>query len=341
MKILVTGGAGFIGSHVVDLLIKEGHKVYNVDDMSGGYWRNINPKCTFTKINLVDKHKIHRFIEETKPEIIYHLAADATEGRSQFTPVNCTERNYLAFLNTIVPAIKNGLKKFVAVSSMSVYGAQKPPFTEDLETRPEDIYGISKAAMESGLKVLAEVHGFAYTVIRPHNVYGPRQNIADPYRNVLGIFINQLLNGRRYYIYGDGEQKRAFSYIGDVAKYISLSGFLDKCNGEIVNVGPREEYTINEASNKILEIFFGGKKKVPEDLRPVHLPDRPKEVKNAYCTNDKAVRLLGYKTSKTLEEGLELMIKWARKLGPQEFRYLKELELIGPSTPRTWKDKLL
>ncbi|PJC77505.1 UDP-glucose 4-epimerase, partial [Candidatus Shapirobacteria bacterium CG_4_8_14_3_um_filter_39_11] len=136
MKVLVTGGAGFIGSYVVDLLIEKGETVYSVDDLSGGYWRNVNSKCKFNKLNLVNKRKTKDYIEKVRPEIIYHLAADATEGRSQFTPISCTERNYLTFLNTIVPAIKTGLKKFVFVSSMSVYGKQKPPFFEEMKPRP-------------------------------------------------------------------------------------------------------------------------------------------------------------------------------------------------------------
>lgn len=342
IRILVTGGAGFIGSYVTDLLVDRGCEVYCVDDMSGGFWRNINPKCIFEKINLVDKTRAAEFIEKIKPELVYHLAADATEGRSQFTPINCTERNYLAFLYTIVPAIRAGnLKRFVAVSSMSVYGAQKTPFSEEMRPLPEDIYAISKVAMEEALKILADVHGFEYSIIRPHNVYGPRQNIADPYRNVIGIFINQLLNHKRYYIYGDGEQKRAFSHIDDVAPYIVKAGFLDNCNREIINVGPSEEYTINHISDIILKTFFGGKENVPGELKPIYLPDRPKEVKNAFCTNEKIIKLMGYRTSVGLEEGIKKMIKWAKKLGPQEPRYLKELELVTESTPRTWKDKLL
>lgn len=342
MKVLVTGGAGFIGSYVVDLLVSDGHEVYSVDDMSGGFWRNINPDCKFEQLNLVDKEKTFEFISRIQPQIIYHLAADATEGRSQFTPINCTERNYLAFLYTIVPAIRTKkLKRFVAVSSMSVYGAQKPPFSESMRPYPEDIYGISKAAMEEALKILAEVHEFEYCIMRPHNVYGVRQNIADPYRNVLGIFINQLLSGKKYFIYGDGEQKRAFSHIDDVAPYIVKAGFLDNCKNEIFNVGPSEEYSINHLSKLILKNFFGSLDKVPEHQKPEYLPDRPKEVKNAYCTNNKITKIMGYETSINLEDGIKKMLEWAKKLGSQKPRYLNELEIVNESTPKTWKEKLL
>lgn len=341
MRILVTGCAGFIGSYVADLLIKNGDQVYGVDDMSGGYWCNINPKCKFEKINLVNQKKTADLIKKIRPEIIYHLAADATEGRSQFTPINCTRRNYNTFLNTIVPAISCGLKKFVFVSSMSVYGKQKPPFMEDMKPDPEDIYAIAKTACENALKIFSEVFGFKYTIIRPHNVYGPRQNMADPYRNVIGIFINSLLNNKNYYIYGDGQQERSFTYIDDLAPYIVKVGILGKYNGEIFNVGPRKPISINFLSDRILDIFFEGKENVPEELKPVYVSDRPKEVKRAFSSGRKAAKMLNYKTRTSLEKGLRIMVNWAKSLGPKKFRYLKNLELVCGTTPKTWEEKLL
>lgn len=341
MKILVTGAAGFIGSYVVDLLIKKGETVYGVDDLSGGYLRNINRKCKFEKINLINKSKTAQFIKKVRPEVIYHLAADATEGRSQFTPINCTQRNYNAFLNTIVPAISKGLKKFVFISSMSVYGKQEPPFTEEMEPLPEDIYGVAKTASERALKIIAEVFDLKYTIIRPHNVYGPRQNMADPYRNVIGIFINSLLNNKSFYIYGDGKQERSFTYINDLAPYIIKVGALNKYNGETFNVGPKKPISINYLSDKILEIYYDGKENIPEKSKPIYLSDRPKEVKRAFCSSKKAARELSYKSKMPLEKGLKEMIKWAKEMGPQKFRYVENLELVNDSTPKTWRDKLL
>jgi len=339
LRILVTGAAGFMGSHLVDALVDE-YEVYGVDDLSGGFWRNVNPKSNFTKLDLRQKEATARYIDSVRPAILFHLAADATEGRSQFTPLTCTECNLMAYLHTLIPAIRNGLQKVVLTSSMSVYGAQTPPFDEDMPMQPEDVYGVSKAAMEQITRILSEVHGFAYTIIRPHNVYGPRQNIADPYRNVIGIFINCLLNDKNFYIYGDGEQRRAFTYIDDFTPYIVKAAFDERCDGEVINIGPREEVTINALAKLVLSLFYEGQD-IPEHVRPVHLPPRPKEVRDAYCTDEKARRLLGYHVTVKLEEGIRRMIAWAKELGPQQPRYMDGLELTTPTTPATWTQKLI
>lgn len=341
MRILVTGAAGFMGSHVVDSLVtKGGHEVYGVDDLSGGYESNINPKSHFTKLDLRSKKAVEQYIGQVRPELLYHLAADATEGRSQFTPISATERNYLAYLYTLVPCIKNGLKKVVVTSSMSVYGAQTPPFTEEMKPMPEDIYAIAKAAMEEATRILS-AYKFKYVIVRPHNVYGPKQNLSDPYRNVISIFINCFMNNKNFFIYGDGNQKRSFTYIDDFNPYFVETGFTDSVNGEIINIGPTQEHTINEVADIVLKNFFPTGN-IPQHMKPQYLPMRPLEIKEAYCTNDKAVRLLGYKTTTSLEDGVAKMIAWAKTIGPQPFQYLEEgLELETKDVPVTWTKKLL
>lgn len=340
MKILVTGAAGFMGSHLVDALLEMGHEVYGVDDLSGGYMDNVNPQSRFTKLDLQEKKATADFVDSVKPELVFHLAADATEGRSQFTPINCTMRNYVAYLNLLVPSIKNGMKKMVLTSSMSVYGAQKAPFSEDMRREPEDIYGISKSAMEHATEILSDVYKFNYTIIRPHNVYGPRQNLADPYRNVIAIFINCMLQNKNFYIYGDGNQKRAFSYINDFTPYIVKAGFDDVANSQIFNIGPMQEYSINELADVVLKKFFPDGN-IPDNLKPKFVPLRPKEVVDAWCTMEKAEKLLGYKTTVGLEEGVGKMVEWAREHGAMQFKYLDSLELVNEDTPVTWKEKLI
>lgn len=340
VRILVTGSAGFMGCHLVDHLIMEGHKVYGIDDLSGGYMRNVNPKSIFKKIDLRQKKPTISFIAKIRPQIIYHLAADAAEGRSQFTPIRSTESNFNASLNVLVGAVKAKTKRVVMTSSMSVYGDQKPPFDESMTAKPVDIYGISKAAMEEVTKVLSNVYGFEYTIIRPHNVYGPKQNLADPYRNVVGIFINCLMQDKNFYIYGDGEQKRAFSYINDVTPYIAKVGFLKNTAGEVINVGPQDEYTINQLAKEVLS-YFVDLGNIPKHLQPVYLPDRPQEVKYAYSTDKKAKALLGFKKNTALKIGIAKMVQWAKSIGPQKFKYLNCLELTTKQTPKTWENKLI
>lgn len=334
MKIGVTGVAGFMMSHLSEYLSNQGHKVVGIDNLSIGSRDNVPKNITFIQADMRDAKAMEMVCKMHKPELWFHGAAWAHEGLSQFMPRHITENNYNAFLNLIVPAIRHGMKRIVVCSSMSVYGAQKPPFNEDMRRMPEDIYAIAKTAMEEATEVLADVHGFDYTIIRPHNVYGPRQILWDPYRNVAGIFINRILNGKPPIIYGDGLQTRAFSYIDDVTPYIAKAGFLEETKGEIINVGPLEQCSISHLSKTILSAF-------DSDLSPIFLPDRPREVKHAFCTNDKAERLLGYQTSVGLDEGIRRMVEWAKTQGPRDFKYLSQLELTGKKVPETWSKRLM
>ena len=340
IKILVTGSAGFIGSHIYDQLFAMGHEVYGVDDLSGGFMRNVSQPKLFTKLDLRDRLKTAAYINKLKPEMIFHLAADATEGRSQFTPFSAVDRNLSAYMNLLVPAIKNGLKKMILTSSMSVYGAQQTPFKENMIPQPEDIYGISKAAMEASTKVMSQVYGFSHVIIRPHNVYGPRQNLSDPYRNVVGIFINRLLHGKNFYIYGDGEQKRAFSHITDVAPAMVKAAFENKCEGRVLNIGSETPVTLNELAQAILKEFFNNKNISPKFL-PKKLPSRPQEVKSAFCDHEVAGKLINFSDKVSLQEGVKDMIAWARSLGAQPFIYLESMDLDHSTTPKTWKSKLI
>ncbi len=339
-KILVTGSAGFIGSHVYDLLFDMGHEVYGVDDLSGGFMRNVTRPKFFKQLDLRDRKATEEYIKWLKPEIIFHLAADATEGRSQFTPFSAIDRNLVAYANLLIPAIKNGLKKMVLTSSMSVYGKQQVPFHESMIPQPEDIYGISKASMEKMTDVMSKVYNFKYVIIRPHNVYGQRQNLSDPYRNVVGIFINSLLHGKSFYIYGDGKQKRAFSHISDVAPLMVKAAFSKNCEGKAINIGSDEVVFLKDLAQIVMEEYFG-KNKIPASFKPKNMPDRPQEVKFAYCTHIEARKLLNFKAKTGLRSGVRDMIEWARGLGKQSFVYLTSLDLEHPNTPKTWEAKLI
>lgn len=331
-RILVTGVAGFMGSHLAEALANKGHKVYGIDNLSIGRKQNIPKNITFIKCDLVNLKAAKIVIEKIKPSLVYHLAAWAHEGLSQFMPKLITENNYNAFLNLLIPAINNDMERIVVTSSMSVYGDQKPPFDEEMPLKPVDIYAVSKMAIEKSTKILAEVHRFEYTIVRPHNVYGPKQALWDPYRNVVAIFINRLMKNLPPIIYGDGKQTRSFSYIDDVTPYIAKCGFIREAKGETINIGPLEKYTLNELAYTVLSAF-------ESDLKPIYMPARPHEVKHAYCANDKSKKLLGYRTTIGLKEGVKRMVAWAKKMGPQEFQYLLKLELAGTNVPEPWLNK--
>jgi UDP-glucose 4-epimerase len=330
-KILLTGAAGFIGSHLMDYLIDHGYDVIGVDDFSGGFKRNVRQDWQFYRLDISQRDMVKLFIEEHKPNILMHLASSAREGASQFDPFKITVTNYYAYINLLEQMIKHGLKKCITFSSMAIYGNQKPPFYEYMPRLPEDIYGVNKTAMERSTEILSDVHGFEYTIIRPHNVAGVRQSLSDRFRNVIGIFMNRIMRGEPIYIYGDGGQRRAFSYIFD-----SLSCY-EKCindfHGEIFNIGGKFPITINELAGMVIDCFPGYRR--PEII---HLPPRPCEVKYAWCSWEKSEQLLDYRETKALPTWIAEMSTWAKFLGPQEWTDEK-LEIVNEKTPITWRDE--
>lgn len=332
-RILVTGGAGFMGSWLVDELVRRGHCVVSFDNLSGGSMQNVNRKCKFIRADVRDTEKVGKIVRNEKIEVIYHLAAYAAEGQSIFSPIQINDINIKPMNNLLVAAVNNDVRKFVFTSSMAVYGKQKPPFDESMPRMPEDPYGCAKTYCEGMLEIFSQIYDFDYTIIRPHNVYGPRQNISDPYRNVLGIWINLIMRGKPPYIYGDGKQTRAFSFIEDATSAIANAGFFAQANDEIINVGSDEVVTINEACEVVNEAMNS-------QLEPIHLEDRPGEAKHAYCTVDKSERLLDYRTTTRLREGVSKMVDWANRVGPQEPTYRILLE-IRKKAPRVWREQLI
>src|SRR3989338_8207802 len=273
VNILVTGGAGFIGSHIVDILIERGHHVRILDDLSGGFIENVNPMAEFIKGSILDKALVEQAIKGT--EIVYHLAAYAAEGLSHNIRKFNYMNNLIGSINIINAAIKNKVKRFVLASSIAVYGTShgNPPFKEEDLKLPEDPYGIAKYAVELDLQSAYKKFGLEYTILRPYNVYGERQFIGVPYRNVFGIFMNRIMQSKNPKIFGDGNQKRAFTYIGDVAPAIVNAGFSQKAKNEIINIGGGKVYTVNEIAEEVLLSMSSG-------LAKEHLPPRY-EVKHA------------------------------------------------------------
>jgi len=320
-----------MGSWLVDELIGRGHEVISVDSLLGGYERNVNSACKFVKMDLRAKDEVMKIVRGVN--VIFHLAAYAAEGQSFFSPITINDINVTPMNNLLVASVNNNVERFVFTSSMAVYGNQPPPFHEEMPRKPEDPYGVSKSYCEMMLEIFSRTYEFEYNIIRPHNVYGPKQNIADAYRNVLGIWINRVLRGKPPLIYGDGEQTRAFSYIEDVISPVANAGFYDKCVDQIVNIGSDEVVTVNHACKTLLDVM--GSSLVPEFTEP-----RPGEVKRAYCTIGKSERLLDYKTRHTLAEGLKKMVQWAQEVGHQEPTYTLPLE-ITRKAPKVWLEKLL
>ena len=304
-KILITGIAGLLGSRLADWIIENtDNEVIGIDDLSGGYIENVNSKAKFYKFDLVNLSEIDGVFKKEQPDIVYHFAAYAAEGLSPFIRKYNYENNLIASANLITKSIQYEVKRVVFASSMSVYGDKyEPPFSEELRQCPIDSYGIAKYSVEQDLKVAYEQHGLKYTIVRPHNFYGINQNIWDKYRNVLGIWMYQIINNQQPTIFGDGEQVRAFSYVDDSLKPFWNASQRDECIGEIINLGGIKEYTINKACNVLLDIT--GTK-----LSPLYLEQRH-EAKYAWSTWEKSVDLLGFEHRIDLHEGLTKMWEWA------------------------------
>ena len=330
MRILVTGAAGFLGSWVCERLIKEGHEVIGVDNLLGGYKENVPKGVVFIKGDSSDFEFLTKVSKGV--DVIYHLAAAPHEGLSVFSPSIVTKNTYYTSVAVYIAAVRNKIKRVVFTSSMARYGENKIPFTEDMIPNPKDPYGIAKVASEQLFKVMNEAFGIEYAIAVPHNIIGPRQKYDDPYRNVVSIFINRMLQGKQPIIYGDGGQKRTFSDVRDcVDCLIKMIDSDIAPSGETINIGPGPSHnfvSINELAKLIA-------KKLNFELNPIYVPARPQEVKFATCSDKKARKLLGYNPQHKLEETIEEMIKWIKEKKPKPFNYHLDLEIVNEKTPVT------
>ena len=330
-KVLITGIAGLLGSRLASWIIENtDYEVIGIDDLSGGYTENIHNKVKFYKFNLNDLESLKGVFEKEKITIVYHFAAYAAEGLSPFIRKYNYDNNLITSTNLITCSIQYNVSRFVFASSMSVYGDKyKPPFSEDMKQAPIDPYAVAKYAVEMDLEIAFKQHGLNYTIVRPHNFYGINQNIWDKYRNVLGIWMYQLLNKQNPTIFGDGSQVRAFSYVDDSILPFWNASQKNSCIGEIINLGGIKEHTINDACNVLINV-------TGQNLKPVHLEARH-ETKYAWSTWEKSVKLLDFKHQVDLEEGLSKMWEWAKKQ-PNRERFIWPKYELNKGIYDYWKN---
>lgn len=322
---LVTGGAGFLGAHVVRDLLAAGHHVIVLDDLSGGFEENIPTEAHFIKGSIVDHELLEKLFNDYKIKYVYHLAAYAAEGLSHFIKRFNYNNNLIGSVNLINESIKHKVSCFVFTSSIAVYGALEPPMTEAMIPVPEDPYGIAKLAVEQELRVSHEMFGLNYVVFRPHNVYGEYQNLGDRYRNVVGIFMNQLMQDKPLTIFGDGSQTRAFTYVGDISPVIANCVNDPKAFGEVFNVGADKNYSVKELASEVMQAM-----EIDGELR---FTEARNEVLHAYSDHSKTIEYFGEYAKTSLSEGLKKMANWAKTVGINKSNKFENIEILEKLPP--------
>jgi UDP-glucose 4-epimerase len=331
--VVVTGVAGFLGSHVADAFLAKGWQVRGIDNLLGGSLDNVPDGVEFFELDLDDFEGVAPVF--VGADLVVHAACTAYEGLSVFSPSLVVRNTVQISVNAMTASIRAGVPKFVYMSSMARYGDNLGVFfDESLTPKPQDPYGIAKLAAEKLLTNLAEVHDIDLVVLVPHNIVGARQKFDDPFRNVASIMANRMLQGKQPVIYGDGSQQRCFSFIKDVITPILVACESDVAVGEVINVGPDESpITILNLAERLAAI-------IGFDLDPIFMPGRPQEVPIALCSSDKARKLLGYKTTVSLDQGLCDLVDWIRPR-VKDFEYHLPIEIVSDKTPKTWVDRLI
>lgn len=328
MKVsLITGGAGFIGSHVVKHCLAAGQKVVVLDDLSGGFEDHIPNGAIFVKGSITDASLVQELFSKYQFNYVYHLAAYAAEGLSHFIRRFNYNVNLIGSINLINESIKHKIDCFVFTSSIAVYGAGQLPMTESMVPQPEDPYGISKYAVEMDLRAAHEMFGLKYVVFRPHNVYGENQNIGDKYRNVIGIFMNQIMQEKPLTIFGDGTQTRAFSYIDDVAIPISTCVDIPASYNQVFNIGADKPYSVNELAYVVADCF--------QTKPSISYLNARNEVMHAYSDHTKAHEVFGQGSDINLKEGIRRMAEWAKVVGARKSKEFGNIE-ITEKLPDGW-----
>ena len=324
---LVTGGAGFLGSHVVDALVARGESVVVLDDLSGGFAENVPAGVALVTGSILDRPLVESIFAQHRVRRVYHLAAYAAEGLSHFIRRFNYENNLIGSINLINASVNHEVECFVFTSSIAVYGPNQVPMHEDLVPSPEDPYGVAKLAVEQDLRACFGQFKLPYVIFRPHNVYGERQNIGDRYRNVVGIFMNQTLQRQPMSVFGDGTQTRAFSYVGDIAPIIAESIDIPAAYNQVFNVGADTPYSVKDLAVAVADAMGAA----PQVL---HLPAR-KEVQDAYSSHDKVRQVFGERRTHSLAEGLAVMARWVRQHGARVGGHFENIE-IPRNLPAAW-----
>jgi len=328
-RVLITGVAGFIGSHVADHCLTQGFDVVGVDDLSGGFWRNVPAGARFVVGDVHDPAVVTQLWADAGPfDYVYHLAAYAAEGLSHHIRRFNYQNNLVATVNLLNAALLGRAKHFVFTSSIAVYGTGQVPLREDTVPQPEDPYGIAKYACELDLRAARHLYGLPYTVFRPHNVYGERQNLSDPYRNVVGIFLNQCRRGEPMTIFGDGSQTRAFTHIDDVAPLIARAPLVEAARDQVFNVGADVPASVKELALEVAAAVG-----VPAQLR--HLPARV-EVAHAFSDHSKVKQVFAPPAPVSLREGLQRTARWAANLQPAPPKRFQGIE-VADKLPPSWR----
>jgi len=328
--VLVTGAAGFIGSHVAEHCLTQGMSVVATDDLSGGFLENVPPRATWVEGDLTSPEFVASLWNNHGPfDYVYHLGAYAAEGLSHFIRAYNYRTNLVASMHLLNEAIKSKTCKcFVFTSSIAVYGRGQTPMTEAMVPQPEDPYGISKYAVELDLRAAHEMFGTDFIVFRPHNVYGERQNIADKYRNVIGIFMNQVLQGKPMSVFGDGLQTRAFSHVDDVAPIIARGPLVREAYNRTFNIGADTPYTILQLAQEVAEAF-------DQPAEVLHLPPR-NEVVHAFSDHSLVQRIFGHGAAIDLRSGIRRMAEWVKSRGPAVPVRFSNIE-IRDKLPAGWE----
>ena len=327
-RVLVTGAAGFIGSHVAEHCLKLGMQVVATDDLSGGLRENVPSGAEWIEGDLRDPAFVASLWQGRRLDFVYHLAAYAAEGLSHFIRRYNYQTNLVASMNLLNEAVKHEASCFVFTSSIAVYGRGQTPMNESMVPEPEDPYGISKYAVELDLRAAREMFGLDYIVFRPHNVYGERQNIADRYRNVVGIFMNQALQDKPMTVFGDGLQTRAFSHVDDVAPLIARSPLVDGARNNVFNVGADTPYTVLDLAREVAR-GMGVEPSIE------HLAAR-NEVVHAFSDHAKARATFRPPEPIDLATGIGRMAAWVRSRGPARPVTFSNIELTK-NLPASWQ----